>query len=43
MIHYIFLTQKPHHNHQYKKNAETKHIQKQTSTSIQMESINKTH
>ena len=39
-----FLTQKPHHTHQYKeKEEEKKHIQKQTSTTIQMESTNKTH
>ena len=24
MIHYIFLTQKPRHNHQYKENEEKK-------------------
>ena len=42
MIHYIFLIRKPHVNHQYKENAK-KNIQKQTSTSIQLESTNKTH
>ena len=43
MIHYFFLTQKPHHIHQYKENEEKKHIQKQTSTIIQLESTKKIH
>ena len=42
MIHYFFLTQKPHHIHQNKEN-EKKHIQKQTSTIIQLESTKKIH